>query len=106
MQHSEWIPERVAADNRSIAAYFPGGKLMALLDFAHLRSVTLILLEDQLYWQLDGTDFAVTLIPFGIDGESSMRRELQSLPGFDTNLLFSYLDDRSDEQPPLTLWTF
>lgn len=104
MTVTDLLPTSVAADHRSIAAYYPGGRIAALMDFAHLQAVTLILLDDQLFWQLDGTDHAVMLVPFGIDGDATLRRELQALPGFDDDLLFRYLDDRAEEAPPLTLW--
>ncbi|MEX1057390.1 MAG: hypothetical protein WED11_06645, partial [Natronospirillum sp.] len=94
----------VVADHRSVTVHYQGEKVCAVLDIAHLRRVTLVLQQDDLIWQLDAPDFTVLLVPFGVPGESGLRRELQDLPGFDTHLLFSYLDHRTEQVPPLVLW--
>lgn len=94
----------VIADHRTVTVHYSGNRVAAVLDLAHLRRVSVFLHEDTLIWQLDGLDHAVLLIPFGVAGESVMRRELQELPSFDTHLLFSYLDNRAEQAPPLVLW--
>ncbi len=104
MAQDTWLPESVIADHRSIAVHYPGKRVVGVMDLATLTRVSLINHKLTLYWQLDGRDHDVLLVPFGIDGEAHMRRELQDLPGFDTHLLFSFLDDRADQEPPLTLW--
>lgn len=95
----------VVANHRSVTAHYQGGHVNAVLDMAHLRRVSVLLhANNSLIWQLDGLDHAVMLIPFGVPGEAVLRRELQDLPSFNTHLLFSYLDDRADQVPPLVLW--
>lgn len=104
MSVHRFAPQQVSATHRRITLWYPGGRVTEALDFAHLQQVTVIEAADTLLWQLDGTAGQVLLVPFGIEGEGELRRELQALPGFDIDLLFAYLDDRTDAQPPLQLW--
>ena len=97
-------PQQVSATHRRITIWYPRGRVTEALDFAHLQQVRVIESDSVLLWQLDGPAGQVLLVPFGIEGEGELRRELQALPGFDIDLLFAYLDERTDAQPPLALW--
>ncbi|MCH8552720.1 MAG: hypothetical protein LAT62_12350 [Natronospirillum sp.] len=104
MPAHQFSPHQVAATHRQISLWYPNNRISEQMDFAHLQCVTVISADDALLWRLDGPDQQVMLIPFGIEGEGELRRELQALPGFDIDLLFAYLDERTDVQPPLDLW--
>ncbi len=101
---SEIQPDEVKTDHRGITLWFPGGVWQGYLDFADLNAVHLRAFGDQLIWHLAGRNGADWLIPFGIPGESGLRQELARLPGFNTHRFYTWLDDRSDEEPPFILW--
>ncbi|TGG92335.1 hypothetical protein E4656_12715 [Natronospirillum operosum] len=97
-------PDLVSTSHRAITVWYPGGRSMEQLDLARLREVQIISQTGHFLWQLLGEDLQVLLIPFGTEGEGDMRRELQVLPGFETDLLFAWLDGRNEAEPPLLLW--
>ncbi|MFY0664821.1 MAG: hypothetical protein JXQ97_09345 [Natronospirillum sp.] len=98
-------PERVESSHRGISVHFPGDRVYASMDMAVLRQVHLVLWRNQLCWHLVSAGNEL-LIPCGIPGEVGMRRELQELPGFNTDLFFAYMDNRAGQEPPLLLWKY
>lgn len=96
-------PTHVESSHRGVTLHYPGKKWFASMDMAVLRTVRLLEWREGLYWQLVSAGNEL-VVPCGIPGESAMRRELQGLPGFQIDLFFAYLDERSDLAPPLTLW--
>lgn len=104
-QPHSFQPERVESSHRGITVHYPGARVYASMDMAVLRQVRLIQWRNQLHWHLSSAGNEL-LVPCGIPGEATMRRELQDLPGFNTDLLFAYLDNRAGQEPPLILWQY
>lgn len=104
-QPHSFQPERVESSHRGITVYYPGDRVYASMDMAVLRRVSLLMWRNQLHWHLISAGNEL-LIPYGVPGEVAMRRELQELPGFNTDLFFAYMDNRAGQEPPLLLWQY